>query len=85
MPKDSQRTSTVLTSPTESAELTLRALQDQKEKGRAEGRAKGRAEGINLGDAKTKRKIAAKMKSMGLSPEQIAQATDLSIEVINSL
>ena len=60
-------------------------MQDQKEKGRAEGRAKGRAEGINLGDAKTKRKIAAKMKSMGLSPEQIAQATDLSIEVINSL
>ena len=38
-----------------------------------------------MGDAKAKREIAAKMKSMGLSPEQIAQATDLSIEVINSL
>ena len=59
----------------------LMMMQDQKEQGRAEGRA----EGIDLGYAKTKRKIAAKMKSMGLSPEQIAQATDLSIEVINSL
>ena len=55
----------------------LMMMQDQKEQGRAEG--------INLGDAKAKREIAAKMKSMGLSPEQIAQATDLSIEVINSL
>ena len=51
----------------------LMMMQDQKEQGRAEGRAEERAE------------IAAKMKSMGLSPEQISQATDLSIEVINSL
>ena len=51
----------------------LMMMQDQKEQGRAEGRAEERAE------------IAAKMKSMGLSPKQIAQATDLSIEVINSL
>ena len=56
-------------------------LLEQKEQGRAEGRA----EGIDLGDAKATRKIAAKMKSMGLFPEQIAQATDLSIEVIKSL
>ena len=51
----------------------LMMMQDQKEQGRAEGRVEERAE------------IAAKMKSMGLSLEQIAQATDLSIEVINSL
>ena len=51
----------------------LMMMQDQKEQGRAEGRAEERAE------------VAAKMKSMGLSPEQIAQATNLSIEVINSL
>ena len=51
----------------------LMMMQDQKEQGRAEGRVEERAE------------IAAKMKSMGLSPEQISQATDLSIEVINSL
>ena len=47
----------------------LMMMHDQKEQGRAEGRAE----------------IAAKMKSMGLSPAQISQATDLSIEVINSL
>ena len=51
----------------------LMMMQDQKEQGRAEERAEERSE------------IAAKMKSMGLSPEQISQATDLSIEVINSL
>ena len=56
-------------------------MQDQKEQGRAEGRTEGRAEGR----AEERSEIAAKMKSMGLSPEQIAQATDLSIEVINSL
>ena len=55
----------------------LMMMQDQKEQGRAEGRTEGRAE--------ERAEIAAKMKSMGLSPEQIAQATDLSIEVINSL
>ena len=51
----------------------LMMMQDQKEQGRAEGRAEVRAE------------VAAKMKSMGRSPEKISQATDLSIEVINSL
>ena len=59
----------------------LMMMQDQKEQGRAEGKAEGRAEGR----AEERSEIAAKMKSMGLSPEQIAQATDLSIEVINSL
>ena len=59
----------------------LMMMQDQKEQGRAEGRTEGRAEGR----AEERAEIAAKMKSMGLSPEQIAQATDLSIEVINSL
>ena len=59
----------------------LMMMQDQKEQGRAEGRTEGRAEGR----AEERSEIAAKMKSMGLSPEQIAQATDLSIEVIKSL
>ena len=59
----------------------LMMMQDQKEQGRAEGRTEGRAEGR----AEERSEIAAKMKSMGLSPEQIAQATDLSIEIINSL
>ena len=59
----------------------LMMMQDQKEQGRAEGRTEGRAEGR----AEERSDIAAKMKSMGLSPELIAQAADLSIEVINSL
>ena len=59
----------------------LMMMQDQKEQGRAEGRTEGRAEGR----AEERSEIAAKMKSMGLSPEQIAQATEVSIEVINSL
>ena len=59
----------------------LMMMQDQKEQGRAEGRTEGRAEGR----AEERSEIAAKMKSMGLSPEQISKATDLSIEVINSL
>ena len=67
----------------------LMMMQDQKEQGRAEGRAEARAEaraeGRAEGRAEVKAEVAAKMKSMGLSLEQIAQATDLSIEVINSL
>ena len=63
----------------------LMMMQDQKEQGRAEGRAEGRVEGRGEGRAEERSEIAAKMKSMGLSPEQISQATDLSIEVINSL
>ena len=63
----------------------LMMMQDQKEQGRAEGRTEGRAEGRVEGRAEERSEIAAKMKSMGLSPEQISQATDLSIEVINSL
>ena len=59
----------------------LMMMHDQKEQGRAEGRAEARAEAR----AEIAVEIAAKMKSMGLSPEQISQATDLSIEVINSL
>ena len=59
----------------------LMMMHDQKEQGRAEGRAEARAEGR----AEVRAEVAAKMKSMGFSPEQIAQATDLSIEVINSL
>ena len=67
----------------------LMMMHDQKEQGRAEGRAEARAEaraeGRAEGRAEVKAEVAAKMKSMGLSPEQISQATDLSIEVINSL
>ena len=48
-----------------------------KEEGRAEGRAEGIAEGIRM--------TARKLKDMGLSDRQIAQATGLSPEDIRNL
>lgn len=52
-----------------------------KEEGRAEGKAEGRAEGIAEGIRMTARKL----KDMGLSDRQIAQATGLSPEDIQNL
>ena len=53
--------------------------------GRAEGIEQGRAEGIEQGKAENAKAIAQKMKKMGFPVETIAQCTQLSIEVINSL
>ena len=53
--------------------------------GIAEGRAEGRAEGIAEGRAECSLEIANQLKAMGLSPEQIAQATHLPIEEISKL
>lgn len=53
--------------------------------GRAEGIAEGRAEGIAEGRAECSLEIANQLKAMGLSPEQIAQATHLPIEEISKL
>ena len=50
-------------------------------KGRAEGEAKGRAEGEAKGRADTARRMLAR----GLSPEQIAEYTDLSLDEIKGL
>ena len=50
-------------------------------KGRAEGEAKGRAEGEAKGRANTARRMLAR----GLSPEQIAEYTDLSLDEIKGL
>ena len=52
-------------------------LEGAKLDGLAEGRAEGRAE-CSL-------EIANQLKAMGLSPEQIAQATHLPIEEISKL
>jgi predicted transposase YdaD len=52
--------------------------------GRAEGRAQGRVEGEQLGLEKGERlgleKTARRLRAMGLSPEQIAEATGLKLE-----
>ena len=50
-------------------------------KGRAEGEAKGRAEGEAKGRADTVRRMLAR----GLSPEQIAEYTDLSLDEIQTI
>ena len=56
-----------------------------KEEGRAEGKAEGRAEGRAEGIAEGIRMTARKLKDMGLSDRQIAQATGLSPEDIQNL
>lgn len=50
-----------------------------------EGRAEGRAEGIAEGRAEEKLSIAANLLSMGMSVEQVAQATGLPPEDIKAL
>lgn len=52
--------------------------------GRAEGRAEGLAEGLAEGQAKEKVAIARNLKSLGLSTAQIAQATGLTEEEVES-
>jgi predicted transposase/invertase (TIGR01784 family) len=54
-------------------------------RGLAEGKAEGLAEGEVKGLAKGKAEIAQNLKSMGISIEQIATATNLTIEEIENL
>ena len=56
-----------------------------KEEGLAEGREKGREEGLAEGEAKKSLEIAKKMLEMGLSVEQITEATGLSEEEVLKL
>jgi predicted transposase/invertase (TIGR01784 family) len=58
-----------------------RGLIEGELKGKVEGKAEGKAEGLIDG----KRETAINLLSMGLSVEQIAKATGLSIEEIESL
>ncbi len=55
------------------------------EKGRAEGIEKGKAEGKAEGELNKSRNIAKNLLKMNMSLEQIAQATGLSIEEIQTL
>jgi len=50
-----------------------------------EGEAKGKAEGEAKGKAETTRKLALNLLRIGMSLEQIAQVTELSIEQIQVL
>lgn len=60
-------------------------LAEGRAEGLAEGRAEGRAEGLAEGEAKGKLETARNMKSMGLSPEIIQQATGIPLEEISKL
>lgn len=54
-------------------------------KGRAEGRAEGLVEGEAIGAEKRNAQIARNLKAMGISLEQISQATGLTVDEINEL
>ena len=55
------------------------------EEGREVGRVLGREEGREVGREEGRLEVARKLLSMGLSSEQIQQATDLSLERIEAL
>lgn len=58
--------------------------EDAREAGWKKGLAEGRAEGRAEGQAKEKVAIARNLKSLGLSTAQIAQATGLTEEEVES-
>ena len=60
-------------------------LNSAKLEGKIEGRIEGMAEGKAEGKAEEKREIAKKLKAIGISIEQIKQATGLSSEDIEQL
>ena len=59
----------------------LYLLDDRYQKGMEEGMEKGRAEGKHEANTET----AQRLLSMGLSAEQVAKATQLSLEIIKNL
>ena len=63
--------------------------EEGREEGRVEGEAigleKGRKEGLVEGREEEKRSIARNLKSMGLSVQQIRQASGLTLEEIEQL
>ena len=55
------------------------------EKGMKEGMEKGMAKGMEKGMNQKALEIAENMLSMGLSAEQVANATQLSLDIIKNL
>ena len=53
--------------------------------GREVGRLEGQKAGEQQGDTKARREIASKLKAAGMKPEEIAAATELSLEEIDQL
>lgn len=61
------------------------SIDTAKEEGREEGRKEGREEGWEEGVAKEKLATAKRLLGMGLTQEQVAKGTGLSIEEIERL
>ena len=61
------------------------SIDTAKEEGRKEGREEGRKEGREEGVAKEKLATAKRLLGMGLTQEQVAKGTGLSIEEIERL
>ena len=61
------------------------AKEEGRKEGREEGREEGRKEGREEGVAKEKLATAKRLLGMGLTQEQVAKGTDLSIEDIERL
>lgn len=67
-------------------EMRMKDLRDEAHaEGKAEGLAEGKAEGLAEGKAKEKTATAKRLLSMGLSVEDIAKATSLSIEQVEAI
>ena len=60
-------------------------LLDERREGRAEGRAEGRVEGKAEGRVEEKLATAKRLLSMGLTIQDIAKATKLSVEQIEEI
>ena len=61
------------------------AIETAKNDGFSEGRVKGRAEGIEEGQHKEKAETVRRLSQMGLTLEQIAQGTNLTIEEVTAI
>ena len=66
-----------------SVERTL--IDDSYQKGKEKGKEEGIAEGMEKGMNQKALEIAKNMLAMGLSPEQVAKATQLPLEIIKNL
>ena len=67
-------------------EMRMKDLRDEAHaEGLAEGKAQGLAEGLAEGKAKEKTATAKRLLSMGLSVEDIAKATSLSVEQVEAI
>ena len=60
-------------------------LLDERREAKAEGIAEGEAIGLTKGKAEEKTAIAKRLLSMGLSVENIAKATSLSVEQVEAI